>query len=289
MIERLCVVGVGLIGGSVARGARAEGLARTVVGVDADRDNLSRALASEVIDQAAHDLRSGARDAELVMISVPVGAIETVLRDLKPVWSERTVYTDAGSTKCNIIEAAERVFGAVPPNFVPGHPIAGAERSGVEASRADLYTGKRVILSPLASTDAAAVAKVEELWRRLGAKVSRMEPRHHDQVLAATSHLPHVLAFVLTAMLGRRDEQQEIFQYAAGGFRDFTRIASSDPKMWLDICLANGREIVPLIEEYRAALKQAAELIENGAAGELHALFSNARGARQRFLDQLEK
>jgi prephenate dehydrogenase len=289
VIERLCVIGVGLIGGSIARGARARGLVRTVVGVDLDGGNLDKALRLGVIDLASREVAEGTAGADLVMIATPVGAIEGVLRELQPVWSERAIYTDAGSTKINVIAAAERVFGAVPPNFVPGHPIAGAERSGVEASTADLYAGKRVILTPLALTDTEATARVEALWRELGAKVSRMEPRHHDEVLAATSHLPHVLAFVLTEMLGRKDEQREIFQYAAGGFRDFTRIASSDPGMWRDICLANGREIVPLIEQYREALKQAAELIAEGRAEELHALFSQARGARQRFLDQLEK
>jgi prephenate dehydrogenase len=289
MIQRLCVIGVGLIGGSIACGARARGLVQSVVGVDPDGANLDRAVQLGVIDVAARDLEEGTAGADLVVIATPVGAIEGVLRALRDIWEPRAIYTDAGSTKGNVIAAAERVFGTVPANFVPGHPIAGAERSGVAASTADLYAGKRVILTPLASTDAAATSRVEALWSALGAKVSCMEPRHHDEVLAATSHLPHVLAFVLTEMLGRKDEQQEIFQYAAGGFRDFTRIASSDPRMWLDICLANGREIVPLIEQYRDALKHAAELISEGRAEELHALFADARGARQRFLDQLEK
>jgi prephenate dehydrogenase len=288
MIERLCVIGVGLIGGSVARAARARGLVRTVAGVDADAANLDRALQAGVIDAGYPKVADGAAGADLVMVAVPVGAVEKVLGELKSVWSERAVYTDAGSTKGDVIAAAERVFGTVPANFVPGHPIAGAERSGVEAARDDLYAGKRVILTPLERTDPKALERVEALWAGMGAKVSAMTPRHHDEVLAATSHLPHVLAFVLTDMLGRQDEQQDIFRYAAGGFRDFTRIASSDPTMWLDICLANRQEIVLLIEQYRAALAQAAQLIAEARADELYALFARARAARQRFLDQLE-
>ncbi|MBP1148561.1 MULTISPECIES: prephenate dehydrogenase [Methylocaldum] len=289
MIERLCIIGVGLIGGSVARAARAKGLCHEIVGVDADTDNLRNALECGVIDVGYSDTSQGAASADLVMIATPVGTFDAIFSALKPVWSTRAVVTDAGSTKCNVIESAERVFGEIPDNFVPGHPIAGAERSGVDASTADLYQGKRVILTPLNNTSPLAIKRVERFWRAIGAKVSEMEPAHHDEVLAATSHLPHVLAFTLTYMLGKKDEQQEIFQYAAGGFRDFTRIASSDPKMWLDICLANRRQIVSLIHQFREELSVAAGLISRGAEDELYSLFSEARSARQRFLDQLEK
>jgi prephenate dehydrogenase len=289
MIERLCIIGVGLIGGSVARAARVRKLARVLVGVDADPANLQAALASGVVDEGYEAVAAGAAGADFVVLATPVGAAGSILGELRAVWSERAVYTDVGSTKCDVIAAVSQALGGMPANFVPGHPIAGAERSGVEASRADLYEGKRVILTPLDSTGTDALAQVEAFWQAIGANVSRMEPAHHDEVLAATSHLPHVLAFVLTDMLGRQDEQQEIFQYAAGGFRDFTRIASSDPKMWLDICLANREHIVPLIEQYRGALKKAADLISDQSAAELHTLFTNARNARQRFLDQLEK
>ncbi|WP_077728373.1 prephenate dehydrogenase/arogenate dehydrogenase family protein [Methylocaldum sp. 14B] len=289
MIERLCIIGVGLIGGSVARAARAKGLCHEIVGVDADTDNLRNALECGVIDVGFSDAKQGAANADLVMIATPVGTFDAILGALKPVWSTRAVVTDAGSTKCNVIESAERIFGEVPENFVPGHPIAGAERSGVDASTADLYQGKRVILTPLNNTSPLAIKRVERFWQAIGAKVSEMEPAHHDEVLAATSHLPHVLAFTLTYMLGKKDEQQEIFQYAAGGFRDFTRIASSDPKMWLDICLANRRQIVSLIHQFREELSVAAGLISRGAEDELYSLFSEARSARQRFLDQLEK
>jgi prephenate dehydrogenase len=289
MIQRLCVIGVGLIGGSVAAAARARGLAESIVGADADAGNLEEARALGVIDAGFSSIAEAAADSDLIVLATPVGAAGTILEALRPVWSETAVYTDVGSTKRSLVEAAERVFGIIPSNLVPGHPIAGAERSGVTAARPDLYDGRRVILTPLPGTSAAALDRVERFWTALGARVSNMEPGHHDEILAATSHLPHVLAFVLTEMLGRQDERQEIFQYAAGGFRDFTRIASSDPTMWLDICLANREAILPLIDDYRGALRRAAELLAAGDAAALYDLFARAREARQRFLDQLEK
>jgi len=289
MIDRLCVIGVGLIGGSIARAARRRGLCREIVGIDADEDNLRQALELGVIDTAFTDAAKGVANSDWVIIATPVGAFETVFDVLQPVWSERAIYTDAGSTKQNVVEALRTPFGRVPPNFVPGHPIAGAERSGVAASTDDLYEGKRVILTPLPETDPAALARVEAFWSAIGARVACMDPKHHDEVLAATSHLPHVLAYALVHMLGRKDEQREIFQYAAGGFRDFTRIASSDPRMWLDICLANREQIVPLIAQLGEELKAVAGLLERRDADELFAFFTDARNARQRFLDQLEK
>jgi prephenate dehydrogenase len=289
MINRLCVIGVGLIGGSIARAARARGLCREVVGVDRDEANLRMAQALGIIDEGFTDIGDGAANADWVMIATPVGSFEAIFSALQPVWSTDTIYTDAGSTKQNVIAAARKVFGAVPANFIPGHPIAGAERSGAEAARDDLYLSKRAILTPLAGSDPVMVDQVETFWVGIGAKVSRMNPQHHDEILAATSHLPHVLAYTLVHMLGRKDEQQEIFRYAAGGFRDFTRIASSDPTMWLDICLANRAEIIPLIAQLNRELAHVSQLLETGSGPELFEFFADARNARQRFLDQLEK
>ena len=289
MMRRLCLIGVGLIGGSFALAARQNGLFEEVVGVDVDANNLAEALRCGIVDRVAERVEVGVADADAVVLAVPVGAMPSVFAALRPVWRDDQLVTDMGSTKLDVIEAIGTALGGIPPNFVPGHPIAGAERSGAGAADAGLFKRKRVILTPLPETDAAMLARVEALWAGVGARVSIMAPRHHDEILAATSHLPHVLAFVLTEMLGRKDEQREIFQYAAGGFRDFTRIASSDPRMWLDICLANQEQIVPLIQDYRSALQRAAELIETGDAASLLALFTSARDARQRFLNQLEK
>ncbi|QSA95549.1 prephenate dehydrogenase/arogenate dehydrogenase family protein [Methylococcus sp. EFPC2] len=289
MIGRLCVIGVGLIGGSIAKAARTRGLCREIVGVDADAANLARALELGVIDAGYPEIAPGLDGTDWVLIATPVGAFEPVLAAIRTSWSADAVYTDVGSTKQSVIAAARRVFGEVPVNFVPGHPIAGAEKSGVEAAKDDLYTGRRVILTPTTNTDEQALRRVEAFWQALGARVTRMDPAHHDEVLAATSHLPHVLAYALVHMLGRKDEQQEIFQYAAGGFRDFTRIASSDPTMWLDICLANREQIVPLLAQLSGELGRVADLLETGAADELFDYFAEARGARQRYLDQSEK
>ena len=288
MIQRLCLIGVGLMGGSLALALRRRGLVREILGVDPDSGNLEAARQLRIVDAGYSDLRHGVNGADWVVIAAPVGAVPGILSDLQPVWREDAVYTDTGSTKADVVVALERMFGRAPANFVPGHPITVAERSGAMAAEAVLFENRRVILTPVAATGPEPLERVSAMWRSVGAAVTCMDPGHHDQVLAATSHLPHVLAFVLTEMLGRKDEQQEIFQYAAGGFRDFTRIASSDPRMWRDICLANTREIVPLIEQYREALRMAARLMRQGDAEDLLQLFSAARSARQRFLDQLE-
>jgi prephenate dehydrogenase len=180
------------------------------------------------------------------------------------------------------------VFGAVPGNLVPAHPIAGAENSGVEAALPDLFLGRRLIITPLSQTESAALNKIQTFWERMGALVSVMRADHHDAVLAATSHLPHLLAFALVDMLGRQDEQCEIFKYAAGGFRDFTRIASSDPTMWRDICTANKDQLIPLLHQLKAELDKIEQLLVENDGQRLFETFSYARNARQRFLDQLE-
>jgi prephenate dehydrogenase len=188
-----------------------------------------------------------------------------------------------------VLQALAEAHGSVPPNFVPGHPIAGAETSGASAARSGLFEGRRVILTPIAETSVVSLGMARALWEGVGARVSVMEPIHHDEILAATSHLPHVLSFALAAMLGRHDEEQDIFAYAAGGLRDFTRIAGSDPAMWRDICIANKDQLLPLIEEYRLALGEVTDKIRAGDSDQLIQIFADARNARQRFIDQLDK
>jgi len=290
MFDRLCIIGVGLIGGSIARAARLQGLSKSIVGYGRpqDRQNLETAKRLGVIDDYYLQIGPAVLGADCVVIATPVASIESIFALLKPHWSERTIYTDVGSTKGSVIATAERVFGLVPDNFVPAHPIAGAEQSGVEAAVDDLFVHKRLIITPLSHTRTDALHQVQDFWERCGSVVSKMDVQRHDAILAATSHLPHILAFALVDMLGHQDEQSEIFNYAAGGFRDFTRIASSDPTMWRDICFANKNEIIPLLQQTREQLGKIQRLLEQDDSQQLFAIFAYANTARQRFLNQFE-
>ncbi len=290
MFNKLCIIGVGLIGGSIAKAARHQQLAKTIVGLgrESGRKNLEKAKQLGVIDAFYFEPEAALKNADCVIIATPVGAFEAILIALKPYWSDNTIYSDAGSTKGSVIDALKTVFKQIPPNFVPAHPIAGAEKSGVEAALTDLYQNKRLILTPVAETDEKATAKMTEFWTKIGSNVVTMEVAHHDAVLAATSHLPHILAYSLVNLLGHKNEQEEIFNYAASGFKDFTRIASSDPTMWLDICMANKDEIMPLINQLCSELKNIENMMQDNKKQELFDSFSYAKQARQRFLDQLK-
>lgn len=298
MFDRLYVVGIGLIGGSVALAARAAGLCTSVIGADVDPANLDLAQQGKVIDSAVRWVAGDSvpsavapftvGDRDVVCLAIPVGQTEAVLRQLAPGWNANALYTDAGSTKATVIEAARAVFGRVPANFIPAHPVAGAEQSGVAAACADLFQHRRVLVTPVLANSLELVEAACAFWRGMGALVETMDATHHDHVLAATSHVPHLLAFALVDLLGRRDETVDVFRYAAGGFRDFTRIASSDPVMWRDICLANHGEIAAWLRQYQAELGQLVELLEQQDGAALFELFVGAREARQRFLNLLE-
>ncbi|MEQ1739039.1 MAG: prephenate dehydrogenase/arogenate dehydrogenase family protein [Methyloglobulus sp.] len=290
MFNKLCIIGVGLIGGSIARAARQKGLCAAIVGFGREDDlpNLQTAKHLGVIDDYFLDITEALSGVDCIVIATPVGAIESIFALLKPCWNETAIYTDVGSTKTNVIAAAERVFGYVPNNLVPAHPIAGAEQSGVEASVDSLFINKRLIITPDKVTRPDAVQKIGEFWEHLGTQVAIMDAGHHDAVLAATSHLPHIVAFAMVDMLGHKDEQSEIFKYAASGFRDFTRIASSDPTMWLDICTANKNEIIPLIQQLKAELDKIQRFLDVNDNEQLFNTFTYAGKARQRFLDLYE-
>ena len=289
MIDHLVIIGVGLIGGSIACAARQRNLVNTITGIDSNPDNLYKAQQLGVIDQALISADKLSEPADIVIIASPVGCYESIFNDLKAHWCKQTVYSDTGSTKSSVVDAACKVFGQLPDNFIPAHPIAGAESSGVETAKPDLYQNKRVILTPQSSTDPHALKTISTFWQLLGAHITEMDAVRHDTVLAATSHLPHIIAYALVDMLGQRDEQEEIFQYAAGGFKDFTRIASSNPTMWRDICLANQQQLIPLIHLFREQLDTIATLMQNEAEEDLINTFRSAKNARQRFLDQYEQ
>ena len=282
-LRRLVVVGLGLIGGSFAKGVREKGLFHEVVGVDRDPETRRLAVDLGVVDRCEESLAAGCRDADVIQLAVPILAMEKVLGELATLDIGNAILTDVGSAKGNVVRAANVVFGGMPPRFVPGHPIAGSEQSGVEAANAKLFRRHKVILTPLDNADADAIQCVENLWRELGADVEQMAVEHHDEVLAATSHLPHLLAFTLVDSLAKRSENLEIFRYAAGGFRDFTRIAGSDPVMWHDIFLANREAVLRILDVFRDDLDDLREAVDKGDGQQLMGVFTRARVAREHF------
>lgn len=285
-INTLTVIGVGLIGGSFARAIRAAGMVEHITGCGRNIHNLERAVELGVIDDFFLDIEDAVKNADLIFIATPVGAFQNIMAQVKASMKETAIITDAGSTKSSVIKAAEAVFGEIPENFVPGHPIAGTENSGVEASFVELYQEHRVILTPLVETNHFAVELVSDLWRSTGAKVVIMEAQHHDLVLAATSHLPHLLAFSLVNTLTTLDEKEEIFENAAGGFRDFTRIASSDPSMWKDICIANKDALLAHLDHFSHDLHQLRTALKKSDGQYLKEIFVRAKQSRDDFVDK---
>jgi len=284
-IRRLAVVGVGLIGGSLARALRAAGEVGEIVGCGRGRANLDRAVELGVIDRYSHDVGEAVAGADTVFVAVPLGAMRDAFAAMREHLAPDAVVTDGGSAKGSVVADARAGLGERLHAFVPGHPIAGTERTGVESSFATLYQNRRVILTPLPENDAATVERVAHMWRACGAEVAEMSVEHHDEVLAATSHLPHMLAFGLVDALARMKENDEIFRYAAGGFRDFTRIASSSPVMWRDICLANRDALSRMLERFAVEMTDLADAIRRGDGEHLLEIFSRAKAARDRYVD----
>lgn len=280
LLGTVCIIGVGLIGGSLARAIKQHGLADKIIGAGIHENQLERAVQLGVIDDYSLDMAHAASQADLIVISVPVGAIEQIMASIKSAINANTIITDVGSSKLGVIESAQKVFGTLPKGLIPGHPIAGTEKSGVEASFAELYNKRCVILTPHSNSDAQALAKVRSMWEQVGAQVVEMTAEHHDEVLAATSHLPHVLAYLLVDTLAQMQEHSEIFKYAAGGFRDFTRIASSDPTMWRDICVANASAILKMIAAFSAELEKFSEAVAQHDSEQIEIIFRRAKNAR---------
>jgi prephenate dehydrogenase len=286
-IERLAIIGVGLIGGSLAASLRAQGLVGEVIGCGRSEANLIEGVELGVLDRYTFDPAVAARHADMVVVAVTLGQTDAILSALVPALAPHAVVTDVGSTKGALVVRAKATLGTRFPSFVPGHPIAGGERGGVAAARPELFRDHRVILTPTAETDPDAVARVHAMWAATGATLVRMTPEHHDEVLAATSHLPHMLAYALVdSLAGLGAGGGAIFDYAAGGFRDFTRIASSNPEMWRDIALENGLAIDALCARFEATLGELRSAIRAGDGATLEAMFSRARTARDAWLER---
>jgi prephenate dehydrogenase len=280
-MKRLAVIGVGLIGGSFALGLKKAKAVSHVVGVGRNAANLQLALERGIIDAIAPDPAAAARDADLVLVATPVAQFPAVFASLA---ESKALITDGGSTKRDVIAAARKALGKRIGRFVPAHPIAGAEKSGAAAAKAELFQGRRVVITPMKENARASVAAVEAAWSACGAKVSRMDAEEHDAVLAAVSHLPHVLAYALVHDVAKRNNSAQLFSFAAGGFRDFTRIASSHPEMWRDICLANRDRLLQELKLYANELGSIRKLIDNSDGAGLEKLFAAAREARDKWI-----
>ncbi|MGI9276978.1 MAG: bifunctional prephenate dehydrogenase/3-phosphoshikimate 1-carboxyvinyltransferase [Endozoicomonas sp.] len=285
----LLVIGLGLIGGSFAASLQKASACRRIIGYDRKEESLEEALAMGIIDEASTDLDEAVARADVIMLAVPMLAMPAVLESLKSCPLQGKVITDVGSCKQSLVDAAVQIFGELPANLVPGHPIAGSEKSGVSASRDDLFRNHKVILTPLESTCQEALSLVRDLWEACDAQVDCMEVARHDEVLALTSHLPHFLAFSLVDTLAGNPENQDIFRYAAGGFRDFTRIAGSDPTMWHDIARGNRKAVLQAIDRFTDGLDELRLAIEKGDSQSLLGVFERARVARQHFTTMLER
>ena len=286
-LAKLVVVGVGLIGGSFALALRNVGAVRCVVGVGRSAGNLDAAQRLGITDRTfslADPWHRELHDADLVLLAAPVGQMPELFAAMAPHLGAATIVTDAGSTKQDVIAAARAHLGRALPRFVPGHPIAGTEHSGAAAAFTSLYRDRNVILTPISETNAEAVVRVGDCWTQCGGKVSQLDAERHDALFAAVSHLPHALAFALVGELAARPDADDYFHYAAGGFRDFTRLASSHPEMWRDICIANRQALRIELDAYRAMLDRIDRMLAVGDSAALERLFANARNARDAWL-----
>ena len=280
MIDTLAIIGVGLIGSSLSLALKQAGAVRQVIGYGRNQGNLARGVELGVLDDFADSIETCVRDADVIVVAVPLGAMQPVFATLKSAARKDAVITDVGSAKGSVVTAAQAELGSQITRFVPGHPIAGTEKSGVEAGFPTLFQDRRVILTPIQQTDDDAISVIDAMWQHCGAVMEYLSVEHHDKVLAATSHLPHMLAYALVHYLSGLNDHEEIFRYASGGFRDFTRIASSDPVMWRDVCISNGDALADLIEQYQQELDQVKSAIKTGNAEELLKLFGRAKSER---------
>lgn len=288
MFGRVVIIGAGLIGGSFALALKQAGAARHIVGLGRSPEAMARALALGLVDEVCTTPAVALRGADLVLLAAPVAQTGPILASLLPHLEAHTIVTDAGSTKSDVVAAARAAFGARIGQFVPGHPIAGSEANGPDAARVDLYRGKKTVLTPLPENREADVDKVAAAWRACGAVIHRLTPAQHDKVFAAVSHLPHLLAFALVDETAAKPHAALLFEYAASGFRDFTRIAGSSPEMWRDISLANRDALLGELDAYLAQLTNVRAMLAAGDGAALENVYAKAQRARCAWIEAIE-
>ncbi len=288
MLDKVVIVGVGLIGGSFALALRRAGAVRTIVGMGRSPQAMARALELGIVDSVTDSAAEAMRGAGLVLLAAPVAQTGPILASLLPHLEPDTVITDAGSTKGDVVAAARAALGGRVRQFVPGHPIAGRESNGPDAALPELFRGKKSVLTPLAENAAADVERVAAAWRLCGAVVHVLSPEEHDRVFAAVSHLPHLLAYALVDDIAAKPHAALLFQYAASGFRDFTRIAGSSPEMWRDISLANRDALLTELDAYLAQLTALRATLAAADGPGLETVYANAQRARQAWIETIE-
>ena len=282
MINKITIIGVGLIGGSLAKAIKENNLAKVVFGYGRDLNRLEKAQKANVIDQFSTNLKEAINDSDIVIIATPVGSFKEILIEIKPFLTSKIVISDVGSTKTNIASIVSQTLGSYSNYFIPAHPIAGKEKSGFEASESNLFNNRKVIITPLETNSPDSINLIQKMWEGTGADVDFMSPESHDELLGMTSHLPHMLAFSLVNYLISKNPSASI--YAAGGFKDFSRIASGDAVMWRDICIQNKDQIIDHIRGYKKTLDSLADAIEKEDSERLELLFNSAKESRDSWL-----
>ena len=283
-INTLCVIGTGLIGGSLCLALKEKNYCGKIIGAGRREETLQQAQQLGIIDSYCTQIREAVSEADMVFVSVPLGAMQAVFEQIKPALKDHAIVTDAGSAKQNVIAIAQQVFADKVDRFVAGHPIAGTENSGPAAAFPELYNERRVILTPTVDTQKSAIEQVEAMWQATGANVETMDALHHDKVLAATSHLPHAIAYALVDCLASMEDIDEVFRFAAVGFRDISRIASSDPVMWRDIFMQNREQILDMMQRYKDELDLIYNALQSEDEQSLEALFARAKKSRDQFV-----
>ena len=282
MINKITIIGIGLIGGSLARALKEKNFAKTVFGYGRDRSRLEEAKKSNIIDDYSTQIEEAVNHADIIVIATPVGTFRNIFSEVKPLIVDDVIISDVGSTKTNIVDIAKEILGDKSQCFVPAHPIAGKEKSGFEASDGNLYIGKKVIITPIEDNSSESIQVIESMWKNVGAEVDFMNPQSHDDLLGMTSHLPHMLAFSLVNYLVDQNPSASI--YAGGGFKDFSRIASGDAVMWRDICLQNKDKIITHLRGYQSTVEELIDAIDQEESDKLELLFATAKKTRDSWI-----